>query len=608
MRKLLILLLLPSTLLAQTQIGGSSSGGGITQVSSLPGSCTATSGPVQLTVAPFGVYVPFFNAGVCSYVLDAQLGGPILPASLGVKANWQVTSTGSEFTVTSASNIVTCTTCNFTTTAAIGMELFATNWTGFDNNYPTAVAVIGQGTTTPVTISSVDSNTQVHISASATGNAGTTNSNNGTLAWGSDDTAAWHLAKVAAFDGFSCLALNPPTGFTNLNNGEFQSAPCHGVSGGAITSKYPSITGTGMGGNMTFIIPPWFNVAGGTSGCTVGTGASCFGNIGQWDKVTFNGFGQHTLGMSSSPLFRTGNDGTYTNLAFFGLGDSTTNVSIQGGYHIISNWIVDGVGSGLGVGAVNAHGGVYSIFSGNNSGSNSLNITGGAVFNCNGCAWFSSAVAGPAVLINSGSFYYDDGGSCILGTNNSSCFSVTGQLFLTKFATGINSNTGSSVYNVASGGKAFLHDNVFNSSGAGSNCGSVNAAGTVVDTGGNSYTCTTLGYAPTITATGFGTGTITLDSGINTAERAKFTITPAGSPTATGTIVYTFTQTYTITGQPPDCHLELGNGTEAWTAPVTVLKTSILLWTTTSVSWSWTAGGAPGTTGTLSGSIECSPR
>ena len=97
MRKLLILgmllLAFAASASGQTPAGGytspgSSSGSGITPVASLPGSCTATSPPVQLTVAPYGIYVPSFTNGVCSYILDGQLGGALLPATFGIQAAW----------------------------------------------------------------------------------------------------------------------------------------------------------------------------------------------------------------------------------------------------------------------------------------------------------------------------------------------------------------------------------------------------------------------------------------------------------------------------------------------------------------------------------------
>lgn len=109
---------------------------------------------------------------------------------------------------------------------------------------------------------------------------------------------------------------------------------------------------------------------------------------------------------------------------------------------------------------------------------------------------------------------------------------------------------------------------------------------------------------PTITGTGFGTGTIALTGAFITNEQVNFTITPAGSPATTGTIVDTFNMTPSVNGNPPACILQLGNGTENWTAPVTILNTAK---STTAYTWAWTAGAAPGTTGTLTGVITCTP-
>ena len=268
-------------------------------------------------------------------------------AAYGVKANWQIESTGANFTVTSGSNIVTCTTCKFQTStfhaAAVGDDLFATNWGGSDGNYITANAVIGAAAAAPVTISSVDSDTQVHISANASANAGTTNGNAGVLAWGTDDDAAWALAKAAAYDGLNCTTL-AWGGISNLNSAQFLTATCRGTSGGSTTSKYPGVQGFGYGNGAVFLLPPWFSTVGGARACNgAGDTLACFG-LGEWVGISFNTLGAAGNVTVSKNIFETFNDGTYKDLTFWGGFAGSNGFVMNAGAHVVENITSDGWG------------------------------------------------------------------------------------------------------------------------------------------------------------------------------------------------------------------------------------------------------------------------
>lgn len=279
-------------------------------------------------------------------------------AKYGAKANQQIETTGANFTVTSGSAIVICTTCKFQTStyhaATVGDGLFSTNWPGTDITGGTSVAVLKNGTT-PVTIISVDSDTQVHVSVNASGNAGTTNANNGALWWGTLDDGSsagganantpWSLAETASNGGINCLPVQAPAGITEWSQAHFNNnAPtCRGISGGSTASHYQALIGWAIGNNSTVVIPPWFNRA--TCSATSCTGASSL------MYMSFNGLGQGEFnGTGTGSFVATVNDQSYEDDAFWLFGCGTGNafgsgVTLNGGYHTFRNITVDEFGN-----------------------------------------------------------------------------------------------------------------------------------------------------------------------------------------------------------------------------------------------------------------------
>lgn len=583
----------------------SGSGGGISQVSSLPASCTpSTTAPVQLTVAPFGLYI---CTATNVWTTDLAFGGnSVNGGSFGILANWRVTAVGSEFTVTSGSAIVTCTTCAFTA-ADVGKQIFATTWAGNDVTYGTAVRAVPA---TVTTIFSFQSATQVTMSQNAVANAGTTNTNNGALAYGTDDTAAWHAAKVAAYDGFNCLSLIVPGGITNLNNAEFNSAACHGISGGSTLSKYPAVIGL-AGANATVLLPPWFNA----TNCTGGLSTTGCITVGSFYGLNFNGLGQSTINIGAKHIFETSNDAEYYDLSFWGFDGGTGNLSvgftINNGYHTAYDIVVDGFGSSC-VNVVGDAHVVQAMFSGNcaNTSSGAVTLLGGAILGCTGCAYFGGG-SGVMVLMNASSFLWD-WNSVYFESTLSSCLKLTGggnRAYLYGALCQNNGNASSNSFVVQSTGFLKVQDSLL-ASGASATVWVCSATAGCIDGGGNSYTGGGYGLAPTVTGTIAGTTpTITLAAGINSPNQGIVTITEGTGTPTTGTFVLTFNQTFSqtpVAANPPACLLTFQNGTFTLNARISGVVT-----TAASTAMTWTIDNNAATiTAAATWSVEwqCTPR
>lgn len=403
----------------------------------------------------------------------------IVAASSGVKADWFRVNSGANFTVTSGSPIVTCTTCHFQTNllrsglAAVGMQIFATNWGNVDNSALTAVAVITTASTTPVTIISVDSDTQIHISANATGNAGTTNANVGVLLYGDDDTAAWHTTKVAAYDAGVCGFIQAPPGYTNINVAEFLTKSC---PTDFTNSAYPGIAGWTQSGT-TFVIPPWFDYT------TCNVSSTCFGN-GSWRNIGFTGEGQDAIPAAAAGklFFSTFNDMSYEDMIFSALGagvaSTTTCFTINSGYHIIINFTIDRCGNAAFNVIGNAHE-VFGLFAGNSTDSAStgqFNVGSNQVLACFGCAFQFNFVG---VFVNSGGTYWGYNDSNVLASGSASaCWkTATGSIFA-RGGLCINAgNTGSVSVQVTGAGIAQVEQSKLGG-GATSTAWACNAAAT----------------------------------------------------------------------------------------------------------------------------------
>ena len=208
-----------------TAIGG----GGITSVSSLPGTCTpGVTAPVQLSVPPYGIF--YCSAtNVWSSTSDVLKG----VTCVNCKADAQAVN---DATVSNGSNIATTSGGDVAFTAAdTGKACFATSGGGSALSHLTGKLSMAQGSFTQ---------TGAHTGTCTVANANASGAANNYFFWGTDDAAAlttWWTAMNPT--GTLCRSgVLPGTPFmTSTNFGSAAAAVC----------KTP-ITGTGTEGiNVT---------------------------------------------------------------------------------------------------------------------------------------------------------------------------------------------------------------------------------------------------------------------------------------------------------------------------------------------------------------------
>jgi len=609
----LILLLYSTRLPAQSsqpwQFPGGGSGGGITQVSSLPPLPCTNNTVFQLTVAPFGIYTCVNG----SFINSGPSGNDFVADSYGVKHNGIVITTGSQFTITSGSSNFTITGGPGLTQADVGKFIWATTWTGGDSTYTTSAACMT--TASPTTIATVTSGTTGTLSQNATGNCGTTNTNNGALAYVTDDTAAWHAIKVAALDAINCSGVRG-SGITVITNAEFNTSACQGTGVGSTASHYGGVYGAALNSQLQFLIPPWFNL----TTCTGGvSGNVCFGEAPStaWANVTFNGLGVNTLaGTGSKILFGTSIDGAYQNLIFEGICASSSNCGASnpligfqtlGGAHVHINIIVDGINTPCSINT-NTYSG-YAWFCGNGGGANQLNILGGVTFECFACGYVPvGSTTGQIVNVGNAATYLEDEGVYTPSTNASAALACTTASIVRLKNSIINNvtNSGSDAINMTGTCKVATSSS-FLVGGSSGGAVVMSATGSYLDDTHTTYSSPS-GIAPTCTVTGAGTtATCAIDTG-SSAERGTMVITSAGTgQAALGTIVLTYGQTFQINGQPPACTWTLDNtGNTAW-SPRATLIVNAKSTTAETVNWDNNAV-ALVATNTLKAGYECNPR
>lgn len=225
------------------------------------------------------------------------------------------TSTLADATTTSGSNIVTCPECKFQTgavgtqfpPATVGQVFYATDSTAAVPGVNTCLVnpVIQFGALNQTTISSVDSDTQVHV----VGNAGTSSVAKACIAWGDDDTTAINAAWAA---GGCTTALSMPSGSTIFSAPIWQkNAGCTYNNAGPYFGQ--RVAGSNLGGTYLIPVPaPGFNFAPITGG--QGTTVSCLtctaaiGNPLIFDYRDFGifGLGQTCSALASTDLFLAG--------------------------------------------------------------------------------------------------------------------------------------------------------------------------------------------------------------------------------------------------------------------------------------------------------------
>lgn len=193
---------------------------------------------------------------------------------------------------TNGSQIVTCVGSHFMTDATLGQLVFGTNLTIYGFSYSFALQ-LPQGT-----ITSIDSDTQIHVSTLAS-SITTSTTNLGFLVWGTDETTQLGNAKAAANATCGTLILpayNPEQSGAGVVLVSSSAAwPPTGVNDCLGTGSARSGIGvTGSGINASFIMPTAnFDF----TSCTHGVSTkACFGG----DYNGFNG--------SNFSFFGAGND------------------------------------------------------------------------------------------------------------------------------------------------------------------------------------------------------------------------------------------------------------------------------------------------------------
>jgi hypothetical protein len=336
------------------QVGGGS-GGGISSVSSLPATCTpGVTSPVQLSVAPFGVYQCGPNVNQW-YPVNAQR--TFSPLAYGAKFDTKFTYA---MVATSGSNTITCPDCNFTTSnqgnLAVGMQ------SPYDSNHgvslyaviftPGTICNTGFISATSVKICGTDGVTANNAAASCTPSNGAATIC--TFAWGSqDDTTAINAAATAAWTtGGSCGAVQLPVGAAFFSSqilavsNTALSLACGGQTstGNIISGVDTNQTGPevyGQGPNNTVLIPYNFNFAS-CSGPDAGA-ADC---VGGTDNLEAHDFAVAGLGQNFNTAAASGK-------VLVDLRGSLNGGACTGstGFNLsFSNWAVNTGATGLSMG------------------------------------------------------------------------------------------------------------------------------------------------------------------------------------------------------------------------------------------------------------------
>jgi hypothetical protein len=600
---------------------GSSSGGGITPVTVLPAlPCTAKT-QFQLTTAsngfPAGFYIcnsdglGYSYAGAANAVINA-IDSANPPSGVPLKF-LSTLAVAPALTITSGSNIVSCTTCNFNTTAVVGYNIFATNHnpTG-DGDALTATVIIGS---TATTISSIDSNTQIHISQNATGNSSSTT---GWMLYGPAEDAGATNIETLMYAGPNCVPVTFPGGYAWLNSAHWVSSVPASCATGQAAGHGAQINGKGK--NSThFVIPPTFNFASAVNSNLF------FSQAGLSVEGVYIDCGyQRTMGNHAVNIVQVQQDAQLINFGILGCGGADASMSGISTMPIQGPGLIDIILDSAGGVCFDFQGGGYldgpASFGGNCSVAVFRNGASSASY-INNTGFQMAPSAGAAGIVNNGNFVVMHGGfirntgtaaSTVCATTN------TGSLQLDNVdmtscngsasAAGVLANSGavdvvlgatqiiagSAANAVTLLGTAKLLSkggNKFSGNGANGPIG-IGAVGTtpilaptdrILTGGGNVYNTSAFGCA--FTSGGGTSPSCVMQAGSTNESGVIIASTGTGSPTSTGTITLTFAGTYTLTGLTPRCSFQLDNSGTAWGAESVIFTNTQ---STTAPTMAWT--------------------
>jgi len=582
--------------------GPAGSGGGISSVSSLPGTCTpGVTAPAQLNVAPFGVYSCGPNANSWSIMGNYYNTIDISVAPYGApKAN--LCSNGN-LSITTGSNVVTCNNYTFTS-ADIGKIAWVSCCGAAGGPVKTSsLAYITQGV-----INSVNGNTASICTTTgtcttpinATSNASCQLTANGgcQFYFGLDATTAVQAAIAAAYGTVGPCPTIFVTGWFIVQPGV--SGNAQGFGNTTPTCRYTIgnfndqgmvIRGIGRN-NSGFIFTPTFTAGSYTGTCTgLGTVPSCaFGIQGKSIRdLTISGGEIASTGTHAFAIITTSTDDNFIDfqVCCWGASDnSLIGVQMEGPGAYIENIIEDGAGA-IGIVVRNAGLGPFNTindcFAGDNNGANiggltniaNLYIAPSAQVTTTSC-YLGQAGAGRSVVgVDTGGFWDSVGDSILGGNSNNNGANIQGTARLTNLRFSLAANL-NGIF-IGSPGIVSAVNSRF--AGTSTACLNVQAGGTYISNGGN--TCT--GHAPVVAgavineagdanfvpvtagklvlSANWGTGAAvgTLSGG---DAPIQFTITNGSASTgASPTITYTFPTPYLVA--PFSCSATQTGGTNA---------------------------------------------
>ena len=318
-----------------TGAGGGGSGGGITQVSSIPATCTfGTSQPLSLTVIPGSIYYCQPNGTYQNTSYTPAVFDPTNPIWAGGAQPGRYIQ---DATFANGSNIIDCTfsnDCNFAA-GMNGQVCYGTNING-DTSALTSVVVLPEGTLTV---------TDAQHATCSGGNATASTTHNGTFVWGPLSTATaaqtqstandplfalWTAVLAACAQG-SPVVVRWPAGPLLIERSVFNTGTTTTCTA-ATPSGWAGITLRGAGGVASQFMPtPSFRAAdcvGGPAsdlnGCLFSAGGFFFQDFGIF------GAGQSAIGAGFNGkvgiiVHGTSQSNSYvTNLNLLSWGTATT--------------------------------------------------------------------------------------------------------------------------------------------------------------------------------------------------------------------------------------------------------------------------------------------
>lgn len=449
--------------------GNLASSGGISFVSSLPATCTpGVTQPVQLSVAPFGIY--YCNT-TNSWTEQGTL--TIDAKAYGVKAD-TIACFSPNVTITNTSKTVSCSTANFTS-ADIGKIIFAISSSGGQASDVTGTVQLPQGT-----ITSINSSTSVQVSVAATGSTG------GVLVWGTDDTSALTATSTALAALPNCGTVSLPQGMMLVQSGQWQtaSAGCTTSGQGLSIQAASGNVVKGFGPASSVIVPtPNFNFASAVN-------AGLFGGVNfmVYDNWSIWGASLGTNGNNSLSIVAMGTESVANNfevISWLGSDANTTGVTVNGRANVIRVQGAGGTGCSISATA-------YVINSVcNYSKTTSLNISAGNILYSVNSSFGANNTASGAVAATITGTWYSVNDRIAFGsgaTNNIGIEVFTGGIvYLDSAVVGTSAGAGTGIGIYQPGGKVFAKNTSIGGYTSGSSVNLSSSAAFIEQDGGNTY-------------------------------------------------------------------------------------------------------------------------